>query len=141
MTPRSSRVAACVLMFQLSLLSLTACDASTRDDAPAGAAPQHVAPSASADGTAVVFSRAGVTVHLPGGCQPREVEPGSCEGLQALRVARIGPSLDLMLPGVREGRAGTWVGLRILDESYVFAEANNPGVIYELFASATATST
>ncbi|GAA1434671.1 hypothetical protein GCM10009641_28640 [Mycobacterium cookii] len=123
------------------LLALTACDGSTpEEDAPSGTSRQPSASSAPKNDTGVVFSRAGLTVRLPDGCRPKNVVPAQCQGLQALRVAEVGPSLDLMRPGVRQGRTGTWVGLRLVDESYVFAEASNAEVIYELFASASATT-
>lgn len=85
------------------------------------------------------YTRGGVTVRLPDGCLPEEITPGSCGGLRMLRLAKRGPLDDLMRPGVYE-REGTWVGLRLVEGSFVFAEAGNEEVVRELLASASPSS-
>lgn len=97
------------------------------------------APQQSGAGAPVEYTRGGVTVRLPHGCSPEAITPGSCSGLRSLRLAERGPLDDLMRPGVYQ-RGGTWVGLRLVEESFVFAEAGNEEVVRELLASASPTA-
>src|SRR5690606_24600088 len=122
MTSRPSRAAAVGLLFLLAVP--TACSAPPADDVEPGPPRPRVA-STPEKASPVVHSRAGVAVQLPDGCQPSRIEPGSCRGLEALRLARIGPLDDLIAPGVHRTGARTWVGLRVVDGPFVFAEATN----------------
>ena len=82
------------------------------------------------------YTRGGVTVRLPYGCSPEEVTPVSCRGLRSLRLAKVGPLDDLIKPGVYK-RDGMWVGLRLVEDSFVYAEAGNEEFLTELLASAS----
>lgn len=114
----------------------TGCEVTTPDEA-SSAAPEELAISQPQEQMHNDFTRAGVTVRLPAGCVPQGIAPGRCQGLQSLRVARIGPLDDLIRPGVHRDGRNEWIGLALVGDSFVFAEANNAAVIAKLFGSAT----
>jgi hypothetical protein len=119
----------------LALALTTGCNPPQRDGADFDDTQRQ-----SGAGGPVEYTRGGVTVRLPHGCSPKEITPGTCSGLRSLRLAERGPLDDLMRPGVYE-REGTWVGLRLVEGSFVFAEAGNEEVISELLASASPAAT
>ena len=61
-----------------------------------------------------------------------------CSGLRRLKLARVSPVEDLIRPGIHRGRDG-WVGLRVVDDSYVYAVAGKREVLRTVLASAEAT--
>lgn len=122
----------------LALALATACNPPPTDGADTDNMQQSITPTPrpSGDADPVGYTRGGVTVHLPNGCSPEHITPGTCRGLQSLRLAKRGPLDDLMRPGVYE-REGSWVGLRLVEGSFVFAEASSEEVVTDLLASAT----
>lgn len=119
----------------LALALTTACSPPQRERADVDD-PQQFQASRSSESAAVNYTRGGVTVRLPNGCSPEDITPVSCRGLRSLRLAKVGPMDDLIKPGVYE-RDGMWVGLRLVEESFVYAEAGNEEVLIELLASAS----
>jgi hypothetical protein len=118
-----------------ALVPVTACDDSPHSgDVPRPDLPS-MAPSAKKPTRS--FTRAGVTVHLPPSCRPGESSPVDCGGLRSLRIAKVGPLDDLIRPGVHRHGKQSWVGLRLVGNSYIFATASNAQVIRDLFASAS----
>lgn len=133
MTPTKGLVVVCLT---LALALATACDGPTSGDAESDPQRQSsmLSPEAS---TPVDFARAGVTVRLPSGCQPRGMSPTTCDGLRSLEIARVGPLDDLIRPGVHKQGKKKWVGLRLVGHSFVFATASNGEVIADVLDSAS----
>lgn len=98
-------------------------------------------PSQSAQPESRTLTEAGLTVSVPRDCRTADAgatekapKTFNCSGLRRLKVARMSPAEDLIRPGIYRGRGG-WVGLRVVDTSYVYALAEKRDVLRSLLSS------
>lgn len=118
----------------------------TRDSSSRQTAESLAGQSVPVEPESRTLTRAGLTVSLPRDCRvaragTTEKAPKTfdCAGLRRLKLARVSPVEDLIRPGIYRSRGG-WVGLRVVDSSYVYAIANEREVLRGVLASAQTTS-
>lgn len=131
----------------LTAVALSAFAAGCTDPADPSSLPvqSHANQSASAPTESPHVTEAGLTISVPSGCRIEDavstqkgVRTSGCSGLRRLKLARVSPVEDLTRPGIYRSRGG-WVGLRVIDDSYVYAVAGTREVLRTVLASAETT--
>ena len=144
---RDRRKSVRVVFSALSVVTLSAFAAGCTDQAAPSSPPlqSQANQPASAPTEPLNVTEAGLTVSVPHGCRIEDAvstqkgaRTSGCSGLRRLKLARVSPVEDLIRPGIHRGRDG-WVGLRVVDDSYVYAVAGKREVLRTVLASAEAT--